>query len=54
MGWLLYLTVDKTGVAAWETREARMDEDGTPHPAPGARTPCGRAGKADVELCPNP
>lgn len=54
LGWLLYLTVDKGGVTAWETREARMDDDGTPHPAPGARTPCGKAGDAAVGLCANP
>jgi poly-gamma-glutamate synthesis protein (capsule biosynthesis protein) len=53
-GWLLRLTLDKTGVVAWETREARLDEAGTPHPVPGARTPCGKAGDAAVALCANP
>jgi poly-gamma-glutamate synthesis protein (capsule biosynthesis protein) len=54
IGWLLRLTVDRGGVVAWETREARMDEEGTPHPVPGARTPCGRAADATVHLCANP
>ena len=53
-GWLLRLIVDKAGVISWETKEARMDEAGTPHPVPDARTPCGKAGDAVVSLCPNP
>jgi poly-gamma-glutamate synthesis protein (capsule biosynthesis protein) len=54
IGWLLRLTVDRGGVLSWETREARMDEEGTPHPVHGALTPCGKAGGIAVELCQNP
>lgn len=54
VGWLLRLTVDRGGVVAWETRGARMDEEGTPHPVPGAMTPCGKTGDATVHLCANP
>lgn len=54
LGWLLRLTVDRNGLVAWDTLAAQMDEAGTPHPLPGARTPCGRAGDHAVTLCPNP
>lgn len=54
VGWLLRLTVDRQGVLAWDTLEAHMDEDGTPHPVPGARTPCGKRGNQAVGLCANP
>lgn len=33
-GWLLRLTVDRGGVVDWSIVEARIDEEGTPHPAP--------------------
>ena len=45
-GWLLRLTLDQRGLLAWDTLAAQMDEEGTPHPVPGARTPCGAAGQA--------
>lgn len=34
IGWLLRLTVDRGGVVDWSIVEARIDEEGTPHPAP--------------------
>ena len=55
-GWLLRLTLGRQGLIAWETVAAQMDQDGTPHPVPGALTPCGPAGQArrgDVENCVN-
>lgn len=54
LGWLLRLVVDRGGVVSWETRAARMDGEGTPHPEPGATTPCGQAGDAVVRTCRNP
>ena len=54
VGWLLRLNVDRDGVVAWETRAAHMDQDGTPHPEPGAMTPCGERGDSEVRLCSNP
>ena len=45
-GWLLRLTLDQHGLLAWDALAAQMDEEGTPHPVPGARTPCGAAGQA--------
>ncbi|MBI4757042.1 MAG: CapA family protein [Betaproteobacteria bacterium] len=53
-GWLLRLTMDRGGVLAWETRAARADAEGTPHPVPGALTPCWRAGEAAARECRNP
>ena len=54
LGWLLRLTLDRTGLLRWETRAAQMDDEGTPHPLPGASTPCGVAGDKDVRMCVNP
>ena len=54
VGWLLHLTVDRGGVLSWETREARMDSEGTPHPQSNALTPCGKAGDTTVRVCRNP
>lgn len=53
-GWLLRLTLDKQGVVAWDTLEADMDAAGTPYPAHGAQTPCGRRDDASVRVCVNP
>jgi len=53
-GWLLRLTVDKSGLVAWETLAAQMDDDGTPYPQPGAATLCGWAGDETVRECINP
>jgi poly-gamma-glutamate synthesis protein (capsule biosynthesis protein) len=53
-GWLLRLSVDRNGLIEWNTVAARMDHEGTPHPVPGALTPCGKAGEAAVRVCKNP
>lgn len=53
-GWALRLTLDRAGVVAWETRAARIDDDGTPHPVPGAATPCGWRGDPALRECLNP
>jgi hypothetical protein len=44
VGWLLSLSLDRKGVVAWHTVEARMDEEGLPSPAEQAETPCGKRG----------
>ncbi len=54
VGWLLRLELDRRGVAAWRTFEARMDGEGVPSPAAGAVTPCGRRGGRVVGACRNP
>jgi poly-gamma-glutamate synthesis protein (capsule biosynthesis protein) len=53
-GWLLRLTLDQSGVAAWETLAAQIDDDGTPWAMPGAFTPCGRRGEEKPADCANP
>ena len=55
-GWLLRLTLGRLGLIAWETVAAQMDQDGTPHPVPGALTPCGARATprhGDVASCVN-
>lgn len=53
-GWLLRLTLDRDGLADWDTVAAFMDEQGTPHPKPGAMTPCGNGKDARISACRNP
>lgn len=53
-GWLLRLTLDRKGMVSWETRAAQIDDEGTPHPVPGERTPCGKAGDKQIKACINP
>ena len=53
-GWLLRLKLDKSGVLSWETLAAQIDDAGTPWPASGAFTPCGRGGEEVVSECQNP
>lgn len=50
-GWLLRVKLDKTGVVFWETLAAQIDDDGTPHPAANAFTPCGRGGEDSILEC---
>ena len=51
LGWLLRLSVDRHGIVAWDTLQARMDEAGTPTPEPQVATPCGRRGLPRVGVC---
>jgi poly-gamma-glutamate synthesis protein (capsule biosynthesis protein) len=51
VGWLLRMNVERGGVSSWETRAAHIDDDGTPHPASGERTPCGTAASGIVGFC---
>lgn len=53
-GWILRLHLDKRGVLAWDTREAQMDDEGTPRPAGGTLTPCGKRGDTTIRMCSNP
>ena len=54
-GWLLRLALDKRGLVAWDTLAAQMDHEGTPHPDPGAATPCGRMRPVpQLSVCANP
>ena len=49
-GWLLRLTLDKQGLVAWDTRVAHADDQGIPHPRPGATSPRGRRGASAIEM----
>ena len=53
-GWVLRLRLDKRGVLAWDTREAQMDDEGTPSPVSGSLTPCGKRGDTRIRMCRNP
>ncbi|MBI5617090.1 MAG: CapA family protein [Gammaproteobacteria bacterium] len=53
-GWLLEMTVDRAGVTGWRTLAADLDAEGLPHPVPGEKTPCGKAGDDAVGECVNP
>jgi len=53
-GWLLRLKLDKSGVIFWETLAAQIDEEGTPWPASGVFTPCGRGGDSTISACQTP
>jgi len=47
VGWILQLVVDRHGVTRFSTSAVRIDEQGTPAPAPDIVTPCGvRGGRA--------
>lgn len=52
-GWVLRLELDRRGVRRWETRVARIDREGVPHPVPGASSPCGGRGPDEVAMCGN-
>ena len=50
-GWLLRRTVDAQGVRDWDTVQADIDLQGTPHPDLQAWTPCGQRGVGTVLRC---
>ncbi|WP_423708552.1 CapA family protein [Undibacterium sp. WLX3042] len=52
-GWIVRLELDKSGVAAWDTRLAKISQDGIPAPVPDAATPCWNKEDAGGKLCSN-
>jgi poly-gamma-glutamate synthesis protein (capsule biosynthesis protein) len=50
-GWVLKVRMDKDGMKEWETRVARLDDDGVPHPDLKASSPCGKAGDTVIAQC---
>jgi poly-gamma-glutamate synthesis protein (capsule biosynthesis protein) len=50
-GWLLRLELDKTGVVSSRIVVARIDHEGTPHPAPQAASACWQRGEAAPADC---
>ncbi|MEB0032275.1 CapA family protein [Undibacterium sp. RTI2.1] len=49
-GWVVRLHVNRQGVQAWDTRLAKIDEDGIPHPVVDAQTSCWN--RTDNKLTP--
>lgn len=52
-GWIVRLQLDRSGVLAWDTRLAKIDPDGVPHPVPEASTPCWDRQDGQQRLCRN-
>ncbi|MCM8612850.1 CapA family protein [Accumulibacter sp.] len=50
-GWMLRLTLDGSGLLAWDTVTADIDDDGTPRPLAGSTAPCGRRGDPFIRDC---
>jgi poly-gamma-glutamate capsule biosynthesis protein CapA/YwtB (metallophosphatase superfamily) len=50
IGWLLRLTVDKSGLIAWDTVAAHLDAQGSPTPL-DAPTPCGTGAEGSIRNC---
>ena len=51
-GWLLDMTVDRSGVTGWRTHIARLDRQGTPHPQKGGGL-CWTPGMNAGQPCPD-
>ena len=50
-GWVLSVTMSKSGLIDWHTRVARLDAKGVPVPNLEAASPCGTASVPAVQLC---
>jgi hypothetical protein len=50
-GWLLRLELDRVGVRAWRTITARLDGEGSPHPAPHIPGVCWSRGQDQPARC---
>ncbi len=50
-GWLLRIELDRQGVRRWRTFLARIDRQGTPHPAPRSDGSCWQRGQAIPLAC---
>ncbi|MFT5644165.1 MAG: poly-gamma-glutamate capsule biosynthesis protein CapA/YwtB (metallophosphatase superfamily) [Janthinobacterium sp.] len=50
-GWLLRLDLDQQGVRGWRTIAARIDGEGTPHPAPQIAATCWIRGQDSATRC---
>ncbi|HEX2672720.1 MAG TPA: CapA family protein [Polyangiaceae bacterium] len=53
LGWQLRLVVDRRGVVSFSTTAVRIDDQGTPFPAPDLETPCGARGARIASPCLN-
>ncbi|MFT5532686.1 MAG: poly-gamma-glutamate capsule biosynthesis protein CapA/YwtB (metallophosphatase superfamily) [Burkholderiaceae bacterium] len=50
-GWLLRMELDRQGVRGWRTVSARIDREGTPHPAPKLGGMCWEKGQDQATVC---
>lgn len=50
-GWLVTLTLDAKGSAAFRQDEVRIDREGTPHPAPAGSRLCWQRGETAAATC---
>jgi poly-gamma-glutamate capsule biosynthesis protein CapA/YwtB (metallophosphatase superfamily) len=50
-GWLLRLTLTKSGVMRWDTVVAKLDDQGSPVPALGEASPCGTGRESPRAAC---
>lgn len=51
IGWQVRLVIDRAGVVSFSTTAVRIDDEGTPFPAPAVETPCGVRGASTVVPC---
>ncbi|MDF2630314.1 MAG: putative poly-gamma-glutamate biosynthesis enzyme [Symbiobacteriaceae bacterium] len=49
--WMLRVTLDKTGLVAWDTVVARTDDSGFPQVVGGVQSPCGKAESKEIAAC---
>lgn len=50
-GWLLHMELTRQGVTHWRTHVAKIDKEGSPHPAPQVKGNCWRMGDEKARVC---
>lgn len=50
-GWLLHMVLNRQGVTQWRTHVARIDKEGTPHPARQHKGSCWQRGWEKAQAC---
>jgi poly-gamma-glutamate capsule biosynthesis protein CapA/YwtB (metallophosphatase superfamily) len=50
-GWVVNLQLDRKGVKSWNTSVAHIDDQGIPSLMGEAKSPCGKRGGRDIEMC---
>jgi poly-gamma-glutamate synthesis protein (capsule biosynthesis protein) len=53
VGWVIRLELDKHGVTVWDSRVAKISDDGIPEPQPQVSSPCWVRGDKQTRLCSN-
>ena len=52
-GWIVRLEINRSGVQAWDTRLAKLNDDGIPSPVHDAKTPCWHGPGDTIQSCSN-